>query len=505
MKPVNVYILSRVMESEVFAAFEKQLSGREEHMAARKTEMATLRSMVENIEAYDESALSGGLFSSFYYSFSIPQISKEFDLLRISNELVINIELKSHATSEKVLRQLKKNKYYLKFLCRTVKLFSYVEEDKTFYQMTENGELEIVDVSEVCSLLRQQESCYVGDLEDLFRTSDFLVSPINSPDRFINGEYFLSQQQNEVVKDILEKCKIGNSMFFGITGAAGTGKTLLLYHLARRLGESGRCCVVHCGILPEGLIYLNNCLPSVDIVAVKDFMRNFNLSQYDIILVDECHRFRKEQYTQLVKKTVENQIPVIFSYDQRQVLSKTEQKAQIVVEVERQMGHGSYKHEPYVLTKKVRTNKAITSFIDRVMDLHSHHTVPNYSSITVEYANNAEEAHKLIAECLQRGYVYINYTGSAYHFANFDQFDKYCDGNNTHTVIGQEFDRVVMLMDATFYYDEKGVLQANGHPNPNYLYTQLLYQGLSRTREELTVIVVNNTSLLKSISDILGK
>ena len=186
MKPVNVYVLSRVMESEVFTAFEKLLSGREEHVAARKTEMAALRSMVENIEAYDESALSGGLFSSFYYSFSIPQISKEFDLLRISNELVINIELKSHATSEKVLRQLKKNEYYLKFLCRTIKLFSYVEEDKTFYQMTEDGELEIVDVPEVCSLLRQQESCYVGDLEDLFRTSDFLVSPINSPDRFIN-------------------------------------------------------------------------------------------------------------------------------------------------------------------------------------------------------------------------------------------------------------------------------------------------------------------------------
>lgn len=94
--------------------------------------------------------------------------------------------------------------------------------------------------------------------------------------------------------------------------------------------------------------------------------------------------------------------------------------------------------------------------------------------------------------------MYINYTDSAYRFANFDQFDKYCDGNNTHTIIGEEFDRVVMLMDATFYYDEKGILQAIGHPKP-------LYQGLSRTREALTVIVVNNTSLLKIISDILEK
>ena len=60
----------------------------------------------------------------------------------------------------------------------------------------------------------------------------------------------------------------------------------------------------------------------------------------------------------------------------------------------------------------------------------------------------------------------------------------------------------MLHMDATFFHDEKGTLQANGRPKLNYLYTQLLYQGLSQTREELTVIVVNNTSLLKIISDI---
>ena len=51
---------------------------------------------------------------------------------------------------------------------------------------------------------------------------------------------------------------------------------------------------------------------------------------------------------------------------------------------------------------------------------------------------------------------------------------------------------MMLHMDATFYYDEKGTIQANGHLKPNYLiYTAFIYKGLSRTREALPVIVVN--------------
>ena len=52
---------------------------------------------------------------NFIYGFSIPQISKEFDLLKIyENGPVINIELKSRMIDEKKIEyQLKKNQYYL--------------------------------------------------------------------------------------------------------------------------------------------------------------------------------------------------------------------------------------------------------------------------------------------------------------------------------------------------------------------------------------------------------
>ena len=62
----------------------------------------------------------------------------------------------------------------------------------------------------------------------MFRASDFLVSPLNTPEKFINGEYFLTPAQEQIkhkiLKDIGAKCDHG---FFSLTGRPGTGKTLI--------------------------------------------------------------------------------------------------------------------------------------------------------------------------------------------------------------------------------------------------------------------------------------
>ena len=60
-----------------------------------------------------------------------------------------------------------------------------------------------------------------------------------------------------------------------------------------------------------------------------------------------------------------------------------------------------------------------------------------------------------------------------------------------------------MIMDDTFYYDNNQRLRAKEHPNPNYLYTKLLLQGLTRVREKLALIVVGDLSLFGSIIDIV--
>jgi hypothetical protein len=45
---------------------------------------------------------SQNIFDGYYIGYKIPQISKEFDLLRITKNSVINIELKSGASEESI-------------------------------------------------------------------------------------------------------------------------------------------------------------------------------------------------------------------------------------------------------------------------------------------------------------------------------------------------------------------------------------------------------------------
>lgn len=49
-------------------------------------------------------------FENYYLNYQIPQIGKEFDLLRIGTELVINIELKSEKIDDAdILKQINTN------------------------------------------------------------------------------------------------------------------------------------------------------------------------------------------------------------------------------------------------------------------------------------------------------------------------------------------------------------------------------------------------------------
>ena len=70
---------------------------------------------------------------------------------------------------------------------------------------------------------------------------------------------------------------------------------------------------------------------------------------------------------------------------------------------------------------------------------------------------------------------------------------------NTHTVIGQEFEKVCMIIDDNFSY-KGNKLVAKWHPNPDYLFEQLLYQGLTRVRSKLAIIITEKELLDKVLS-----
>lgn len=73
---------------------------------------------------------------------------------------------------------------------------------------------------------------------------------------------------------------------------------------------------------------------------------------------------------------------------------------------------------------------------------------------------------------------------------------------NTHQVIGQEFNNVIFSMDNNFRYSEDDRLQGKQHPNPDYIFYKLWYQGVSRAREKLCILVIGNKPLFTKILSI---
>jgi hypothetical protein len=61
-----------------------------------------------------------------------------------------------------------------------------------------------------------------------------------------------------------------------------------------------------------------------------------------------------------------------------------------------------------------------------------------------------------------------------------------------------------MLIDSSFYYDENGYLKGVPEPDPDYIYPNLFYQGITRVREKLALIILDAPVLLRNILGIIN-
>ncbi|AIY07919.1 hypothetical protein LK13_04610 [Paenibacillus polymyxa] len=75
--------------------------------------------------------------------------------------------------------------------------------------------------------------------------------------------------------------------------------------------------------------------------------------------------------------------------------------------------------------------------------------------------------------------------------------DKYSVGNrNAHHVIGQEFDKVAVVINERFYYNDSGqLLSIREAGAPPYRMDKMLYQMLTRARQEITVVIYKNKDM----------
>ena len=489
MKALNLFTLACIEDEECYTPYYSSMSGNIKAQPFKKHEIDSLRIFVDCV-------LKNGVevndLDNCFYGFEIPQIGKEFDILKISESYILNIELKSHIEDlSKIKQQLLKNKFYLRHLSQEKNLFTFNAEDSKLYFLTSNDDLKIMPIDVLCPLFKKIKNPIFENIEKEFGVSLFLVSPLNTPDRFLQGEYFLTLQQQEIKKEILKMISKHSENYIKIVGEPGTGKTLLLYDLALTLSKTEKVCIVHCGKLSEGHLTIQQHCENITIFPASRFRYTTDITPFKYIFVDETQRFRKGQYVELFNEIEKNKKTVIFSLDSQQVLTKQEKKNNIENEIDCIPCVKKFK-----LSEKVRSNEELAAFIRGVMDLNKANKNYSYQNVDIVFAKSISDAHTFMQLYKNKGFTFINHTPSQYHPAILDNFStEYV----AHRVIGQEFDKVMVMIDKNFAYDENKQLAAYEHPNPDYLYAKLLFQEMTRVREKLCIIVIDNLPVFKAI------
>lgn len=96
MKCINVLSLVQARESLDKDVYNKYLNHFE--ICLKNEEIDDLNSLLKNSNNSNNNNYNG-----FLVGYKIPQIGKEFDLLRLGNESIINLELKSKCTREIII------------------------------------------------------------------------------------------------------------------------------------------------------------------------------------------------------------------------------------------------------------------------------------------------------------------------------------------------------------------------------------------------------------------
>lgn len=508
MKAISVYAITRNQSLDHLQKLERQLSKRTDFLKMRKWEWESMRDLTDQLEAHFPDP-SGVASLRFFYSFQIPRLGKEFDLLQIKEDQILNIELKSGAVSDEAIRrQLLQNRYYLSVLGKPIRSYTYISSQKRLVRLTNHDHLAEADWEKLCEELKNRSNDYTGNIEELFRAELYLISPLTEPSRFLKKEYFLTAQQREIERQILKKIRAERTGLFWFTGLPGTGKTLLLYDLAMKLSVKQQVCMIHCGdtkaqwnLLHERLQRIEYApLSSIDdpgITEVSDDGTHTHIcsrsdrtyethiahrdkvhghdgtldfSRFHAIFVDEAHLLSPEILALLLNSCKDR--PIIFSSDCEDMISPEELDRATLHELKNLTGI-----QTYHLTNRIRTNAELSFYIQSMMHLSHRRPSASYPHISVVYANNEGEADCFLADYRTCGYI--------------------CEKETRSPEPERVADRIAVLIDEKYYYDEQGYLRSTDRSVWN------LFCRLNQAKEELAFVVKANEAVYATLLGLL--
>ena len=475
MKSISIYALTRKQNIEHLQKLEQQLSGREHMLKMKEWELESMRALVERLELHmqDVSALR------LFYSFQIPRLGKEFDLLQIRENQIINIELKSGAVSEEAIqKQLIQNRYYLSALGKPIQSYTYISSQNRLMRLTNHDHVIEASWNQLCAALQKEGKDYSDDIENLFRAEWYLFSPLTEPNRFLNKEYFLTAQQRDIKRQILKKIREEQTGYFSFSGLPGTGKTLLLYDIAMKLSNRQQVCIIHCGEAGKKWEILHKRLQRIDFLSDNQLETQFSLEDYHAILVDEAHLLSVEKLNVLLNMSEDR--PIIFSSDSEEMISPKEIDQSTMKRMEELPNLQTFR-----LTNRIRTNAELSSFIQNMMHLPVRKNQNEFPHVSVVYANDTKEADTLVQDYIRQGYQYFSQMGNA----------------ELGITAVRDTEQMVVMLDERYYYDKDQYLRSRNPMQNGQSEVRRLFHLLNQAKENLAFVVKENETLYGILLD----
>lgn len=454
MKSVSIYALTRKQNLSNLSRLECHLSERDRPLKVRAWEINSMRALVDQLEKYMPEVYRLRLF----YSFQILRLGKEFDLLQVKKNQIVNIELKSGAVSEDAIRrQLIQNRYYLAILGRPVRSYTYISSQNRLVRLTNHDHIVEAEWEQLCAELQEKSADFSGGLEDLFQAEWYLISPLTQPERFLKKEYFLTAQQKDIERQILKSIRIKRGGYYHFSGLPGTGKTLLLYDIAMKLSGRQMVCIIHCGASGQEWKRLHERLRRIVWVSDSQITAEMRLDEYGTVLVDEAHLLDKETLENIVEAAGKR--PVIFTSDCEDQLSPEEVDQSVKLGIAKLPEIQTFR-----LTNRIRTNEEISSFVQNMMHIPDYKSGRRFPHVTVFYANDDQEAANLIQDAKKQGYQHLLES----------------------EVAEKAYDSVAIILDGNYFYDSKKYLRSKKRTVRN------LFHQLNSAKEKLMLIVKDN-------------
>ena len=121
------------------------------------------------------------------------------------------------------------------------------------------------------------------------------------------------------------------------------------------------------------------------------------------------------------------------------------------------------------------------SFLRTLLHYKDHGDRQGYECIDVLYAGDMTERRLIEDYYRKRKFVLVSGTEGA---------------KKEEDLIAREYDNVLMTLDDAYYYDENMRLRVREKEEESL---RLLYEGLSRTRERLCLLIAGNKELFETV------